>query len=52
MSFAELAPAAMLFIPCRGGISHNAAVYYTDEAVCTGAEVLFEALQRSRNGAK
>ncbi len=52
MSFAELVPAAMLFIPCRGGISHNAAEYTTDEAVCTGAEVLFEALLRSRNGAK
>ena len=52
MSFAEQVPAAMLFIPCRGGISHNAAEYTSDEAICTGAEVLFDALLRRQNGAK
>ena len=51
LSFAELVPTAMLFIPCRGGISHNINEYTTDEAICTGAMVLCDALARHANGA-
>ena len=46
LSFAGLVPTAMLFIPCRGGISHSANESTTDEAICTGAMVLCDALAR------
>ena len=51
LSFAELVPTAMLFIPCRGGISHNTAEFTTDEAICTGAMVLCDTLARHPTGA-
>ena len=51
LSFAELVPTAMLFIPCRGGISHNINEFTTDEAICTGAMVLCETLARHETGA-
>lgn len=44
LSFAEIVPTAMLFIPCRAGISHNIAEYTTDEAICTGASVLLNTI--------
>ncbi len=43
---ARLAPTAMLFIPCRGGISHRPDEYATPEAIAAGALVLAEALGR------
>ena len=46
LGFAEIVPTAMLFIPCRGGISHNAAEFTTAESITTGALVLYEALTR------
>lgn len=39
-----IAPAAMLFIPCRGGISHRPDEYASPEDIARGALVLAEAL--------
>ncbi len=39
-----IAPAAMLFIPCRGGVSHRPDEYSSPEAIAQGAVVLAEAL--------
>lgn len=33
-------PAGMIFVPCRGGISHNPAEYSTPEQLAAGARVL------------
>ena len=43
---ARIAPTAMLFIPCRGGVSHRPDEYASPEAIATGALVLAEALAR------
>ena len=45
MNMATIAPAGMIFIPCRNGISHNPAEFATPEAICTGMDVLTEALR-------
>jgi ureidoglycolate amidohydrolase len=39
-----LSPVAMLFIPCRGGISHRPDEYASDEHIATGIAVLAETL--------
>ena len=39
-----IAPAAMLFIPCRGGVSHRPDEYSSPAAIAHGALVLAEAL--------
>jgi len=39
-----VAPTAMLFIPCRGGVSHRPDEYSSPEAIAQGALVLAEAL--------
>ncbi len=39
-----IAPVAMLFIPCRGGVSHRPDEYSSPEAIAKGALVLAEAL--------
>ena len=39
-----IAPAAMLFIPCRGGVSHRPDEYSSPEAIAHGTLVLAEAL--------
>jgi N-carbamoyl-L-amino-acid hydrolase len=39
-----LAPTAMLFIPCRGGISHRPDEYSSTEAIAQGTLILAEAL--------
>jgi N-carbamoyl-L-amino-acid hydrolase len=41
---ARIAPTAMLFIPCRGGVSHRPDEYASPEAIATGVEVLAGAL--------
>ena len=43
---ARIAPTAMLFIPCRGGVSHRPDEYASPEAIAIGALVLAEALAR------
>lgn len=41
---ATITPTAMVFIPCRDGISHNEAEYASPEHVTAGANVLFGAM--------
>jgi ureidoglycolate amidohydrolase len=41
-----IAPAAMLFIPCRGGVSHRPDEYSSPQAIAQGTLVLAEALAR------
>ncbi|HMC58850.1 MAG TPA: hydantoinase/carbamoylase family amidase, partial [Candidatus Solibacter sp.] len=40
----RIAPAAMLFIPCRGGVSHRPDEYAAPQAIAQGALVLAETL--------
>ena len=40
----RIAPAAMLFIPCKGGVSHRPDEYASPDAIAAGALVLAEAL--------
>ncbi|MFG6157827.1 M20 family metallo-hydrolase [Halomonas sp. 1390] len=40
----RVAPTAMIFVPCRDGISHNEAEYATPEHCSLGAQVLCDAL--------
>jgi ureidoglycolate amidohydrolase len=42
----RIAPAGMLFIPCRGGMSHRPDEYASPEAIAQGTLVLAEALAR------
>jgi ureidoglycolate amidohydrolase len=42
---ARVAPTAMLFIPCRGGVSHRPDEYAEPEAIAAGALALAEALR-------
>jgi ureidoglycolate amidohydrolase len=45
----RIAPAGMLFIPCRGGVSHRPDEYASPEAIGQGALVLAEALLELTN---
>jgi N-carbamoyl-L-amino-acid hydrolase len=40
----RIAPTAMLFIPCRGGVSHRPDEYASPEAIGQGTLVLAETL--------
>lgn len=40
----RIAPSAMLFIPCRGGVSHRPDEYAAPEAIAAGVLVLAEAM--------
>jgi N-carbamoyl-L-amino-acid hydrolase len=42
----RIAPTAMLFIPCRQGISHRPDEYSSPEAIAQGTLILAEALAR------
>jgi ureidoglycolate amidohydrolase len=42
----QLCPTAMLFIPCRDGVSHRPDEYASPEAIATGTLVLAETLAR------
>jgi len=44
--FAKVAPAAMVFVPCRGGRSHSPEEWAEPGAIALGAEVLLETLLR------
>lgn len=46
MHMAKLCPTTMLFIPCKGGISHNPAEYAKNEDICRAIEVLAEILKK------
>ena len=41
---ASRCPAAMIFVPCRGGVSHNPAEYASPRQLAAGARVLTGAL--------
>jgi N-carbamoyl-L-amino-acid hydrolase len=41
---ARVAPTAMIFVPCRGGISHNEAEFTSMEQCAAGAQVLLGAV--------
>ena len=41
----RIAPAAMLFVPCRGGVSHRPDEYSSPEAIANGVAVLASALK-------
>jgi N-carbamoyl-L-amino-acid hydrolase len=43
---APLCPSAMLFVPSRGGITHNPAEYSSPEQLARGAQVLLDAVVR------
>jgi N-carbamoyl-L-amino-acid hydrolase len=46
---ARVAPVAMLFIPCRNGVSHRPDEYASPEAIAVGTRVLALALARLAN---
>lgn len=46
MAVARIMPAAMVFVPCRGGRSHTPDEYASPEACANGAALLREAVRR------
>lgn len=46
MNMAVVAPTAMIFVPCEGGISHNEAEAAKPEDLAAGANVLLHALMK------
>jgi len=44
MKFTDICDTAMLFIPCKGGISHNKNEFAHMESICDGAAVIYEYL--------
>ena len=40
----RVAPTAMIFVPCRNGVSHNEAEYSSKEQCAAGAQVLLQAV--------
>lgn len=45
MRFAEICDTAMVFVPCKGGISHNKNEFAHMESICDGARVIYEYLR-------
>ncbi len=45
----RIAPAAMIFVPCRNGISHNEAEFVSDAHMISGAQVLLGVVERLAN---
>jgi N-carbamoyl-L-amino-acid hydrolase len=41
---ARIAPTAMIFVPCRDGISYNEAEFTSQEQCAAGAQVLLQAV--------
>jgi N-carbamoyl-L-amino-acid hydrolase len=41
---ARVAPTAMIFVPCKGGISHNESEFCSKEQCAAGAQVLLQAV--------
>ena len=40
----RVAPSAMIFVPCRGGVSHNESEFSSQEQCARGAQVLLQAV--------
>ncbi len=49
---ARIAPSAMIFVPSRGGISHNPAEFTPPEQLAAGAEVLLDVVSAAGRGDK
>lgn len=49
---ARIAPAAMIFVPSRGGISHNPREHTDDEQLVNGARVLLDVVERRLNATR
>ena len=49
MHMAKIAPTTMVFIPCKGGISHNPAEYASLDDICRGITVLAYILEKEAN---
>jgi len=47
---ARICPTAMIFVPSRGGISHNPKEYTSSRHLNAGAEILFKAVQQLDQG--
>ena len=47
---ARIAPSAMIFVPSRGGISHNPREHTDDDQLALGAQVLLEVVQDCLRG--
>lgn len=45
MQIAKIAPASMLFIPCKNGISHNPKEFADNDDICLAIEILAEAVR-------
>ena len=43
---ARIAPSAMIFVPSRGGISHNPREHTDEQQLVQGAQVLLDVVQR------
>lgn len=46
MHMTKIAPTTMVFIPCKGGISHNPAEYAKIDDICSGINVLAHILEK------
>jgi len=46
---AAVAPIAMIFIPCRNGVSHRPDEYATPESIALGTRILALALSKLAN---
>lgn len=46
MHLASLAPTGILFIPCRGGVSHNPAEWASLDDIVAGSEILLTAIRQ------
>ena len=47
---ARIAPSAMIFVPSRGGISHNPREHTDDDQLALGAQVLLDVVQDCLRG--
>lgn len=47
---AQITPSTLIFIPSKGGVSHNPNEYTSDDAVAKGAELLYEIFKKIDNG--
>jgi len=48
---AQICPTTMIFIPCRGGVSHRPDEFSTPEQIAAGVEVLAQTLAKLAGGA-
>ena len=49
MHMAKIAPTTMVFIPCKGGISHNPAEFASLDDICRGINVLAHVIHKEAN---